>query len=70
MQRKVGDVGLKAQYDNDPNLNILIRCLTALAFVPVNDVPGRVAFVQEINRIVKQFNLNTSYPRICKIIWF
>ena len=36
--RKVGDVGLKGLYDNDPNFNILVKSLSALAFVPENEV--------------------------------
>ena len=36
--RKVGELGLRGQYDNDPNFNILVRCIAALSFVPVDDV--------------------------------
>ena len=36
--RKVNDVGLKTQYENDNTIRGYVRCLPALAFVPPQDV--------------------------------
>ena len=36
--RKVQSLGLKKQYESDKELNVLVRCLPALSFVPKEDV--------------------------------
>ena len=38
MVRKVVKVGLKTQYEHDNNVRGYVRCLSALAFVPPEDV--------------------------------
>jgi hypothetical protein len=38
VQRKVGEIGLKVQYENNDEVRGVIRCLAALAFVPREDV--------------------------------
>ena len=39
VMRKVSDIGLKAEYENNDYARTFIRCLPALAFVPSQDVP-------------------------------
>lgn len=36
--RKVNEIGMKVDYQNDDALRTFVRCLPALAFVPINDV--------------------------------
>jgi len=36
--RKVSEIGLKAEYENNEDARTLIHCLPALAFVPPQDV--------------------------------
>lgn len=38
IQRKVNEVGLKVMYESNNEVRIVIRCLSALAYVPSGDV--------------------------------
>lgn len=47
IQRKVQEVGMKVAYEQDDALRISVRCLAALAFVPVRDVADAFDLVIE-----------------------
>ena len=36
--RKVNEIGMKREYENNPDMRSFIRCFPALAFVPTDDV--------------------------------
>jgi len=38
--RKVNSLGLKQSYENDLNFPVQVRCLSALSFVPIGDIPA------------------------------
>ena len=52
--RKVGELGLKNQFENDQNLNVLVKSLAALSFVPIEDVNEVFA------RLAEQFPQNEA----------
>ena len=39
--RNVGDLGLKVQFESNPDFNMAVKSLSALSFVPENDVLER-----------------------------
>ena len=41
VMRKVGELGLKVNFESDPDFNMAVKSLTALSFVPENDVLER-----------------------------
>jgi hypothetical protein len=64
VQRKVNDVGLKADYEADDEIRRFIRCLPALSHVPLADVTSAFdLLVQEmpsddrVNEVVTYFEL-------------
>ena len=52
--RKVGELGLKNQFENDQNFNLLVKSLAALSFVPIEDVNEVFA------RLAEQFPQNEA----------
>ena len=47
VKRKVGELGLKSEYESNPQLHMAVKYLTALSFVPENEVLEGFEDVQE-----------------------
>ena len=67
--RKVQEYGLTVLYGTDENFSLLIRQISALAFLPYNNIPGafdelRTIMPEEANRIMEWFEIYYIRGRI------
>ena len=65
--RKVGDLGLKRQFDLDKDFQILVKSLPALSFVPLNEVFERF---QELGRLFPQGNEDEHVDAIDQLLLY
>ena len=62
LNRKVAELGLKSEFQNNPDFNIAVKSLLALAFVPEGDVMLRF---QELGVLFEE--LIESYPELDRV---
>ena len=62
--RKVGELGLKSQFENNPEFNMAVKSLMALSFVPIDDVLPRFheladSFpdIERVNELIAYFEV-------------
>ena len=68
--RKVGELGLKREYESNPQMNMAVKSLTALSFVPENEVLVRFEDVLEtfpdidrVDELVAYFEMTYIHGR-------